>query len=185
MRTSSHSRGQITLAGLGIAAIVGLAACSGAATGAPGIGQTIDSSQNGGAEFGGAATAAPAALGRGPDQGLPAASAGSTNPADPATAPGPDADIVRTGSISIEVPKIDPAMLAVRSAIVGLGGYVADSDQTNTADQDDGDRDLPGPRRALAGCPRRDREPRLEGRLRQVERGRGDRPGPGPRGQDR
>ena len=42
---------------------------------------------------------------------------------------------MRTGSISIEVAKIDPAMLQVRTAITGMGGYVSDSDQSNQADQ--------------------------------------------------
>jgi hypothetical protein len=47
----------------------------------------------------------------------------------------PDTFIVRTGSISIEVPKIEPALLQVRTAIAGLGGYVSDSDQSNQGDQ--------------------------------------------------
>jgi hypothetical protein len=43
--------------------------------------------------------------------------------------------IVRTGSISIEVPKIEQALTDVRGAIAGLGGYVSDSDQSNQGDQ--------------------------------------------------
>jgi hypothetical protein len=99
-----------------------------------------------------AATAGPANApgdGFGPLTGAPepAASAGSAEaggadgslasspPADQAVTADPNTYIVRTGSISIEVPKIDPALLQVRTAIAGLGGYVSDSDQSNDADR--------------------------------------------------
>jgi hypothetical protein len=63
------------------------------------------------------------------------ASAAPAPPADQSQATDPNTYIVRTGSISIEVPKIDPAMLQVRTAISGMGGYVSDSDESNQGDQ--------------------------------------------------
>ncbi len=67
---------------------------------------------------------------------LPAASGVAGQAPDPALGwSRRTTDIVRTGSISIEVPKIDPALDAVRTAILGLGGYVSDSDQSNSPDQ--------------------------------------------------
>jgi hypothetical protein len=123
--TRSISRRRVAVS-LGAAAIVvALAACSGsAANGAPG-------------DFSGSSTGG----------GLPAASAApdvtrdsagglvSSPPTDQAATVDPNTYIVRTGSMSIEVPKIDPALVAVRTAIVGLGGYVSDSDQSNDADK--------------------------------------------------
>lgn len=113
------------------AMIVALAACSGSAAaplepvGAPVAGG------DGGAAYA-AASSAPADL-----------SAGGVSDSEASTAPtkttsqavDPNTYIVRTGSISIEVPKIDPAMLQVRNAITGMGGYVSDSDQSNQGDQ--------------------------------------------------
>jgi len=107
-------------------AILALAACSGSATGAPaqvapdafaaassvpGAGGLTDKSGGG-------------ALGSSPAGQLPQDQVAT-----------PDTFIVRTGSINIEVPKIDDALLQVRTAITGLGGYVSDSDQTNQGDQ--------------------------------------------------
>jgi hypothetical protein len=44
--------------------------------------------------------------------------------------------IVRTGSLALEVANIDTSVLSARAKIIGLGGYVSDSQQTNTSDED-------------------------------------------------
>ena len=184
MRTSPHARAMFTMAGLGIAVVVALAACSNAATSAPAGDTSIDPTRSVAGGFAAAASAALPESGSNADQGLPAASGEPANPADPALAV-TDADIVRTGSISIEVPKIDPALDAVRTAIVGLGGYVSDSDQSNSPDQETASVTYRVPVDSLAGRARRGRQARREGRFGQVERGRGDRPGPRPGRPDR
>lgn len=43
--------------------------------------------------------------------------------------------IVRTGSLALEVKDIDASLLQARARIVGLGGYVADTDRSNADDQ--------------------------------------------------
>jgi hypothetical protein len=43
--------------------------------------------------------------------------------------------IVKTGSMTVEVPAIDAALLKARAAIVGLGGYISGSDQADQGDQ--------------------------------------------------
>ena len=43
--------------------------------------------------------------------------------------------IVKTGSLTIEVKALDPALLAARTAITGLGGYISGSQQSGTGDQ--------------------------------------------------
>src|SRR4029077_301768 len=43
--------------------------------------------------------------------------------------------IIRVGSMTVEVPSIDPALLRARTAIAGLGGYISASDQTTDGDQ--------------------------------------------------
>ncbi|MGH2465663.1 MAG: DUF4349 domain-containing protein, partial [Candidatus Limnocylindrales bacterium] len=127
--TRSTSRRRVAVS-LGAAAVVlALAACSGsAANGAP--------AEPPGAVFGPATGGILPAASAAPDQSEGGdGSLASSPPRDIASSANPDTYIVRTGSISIEVPKIDPALLQVRSAIVGLGGYVSDSDQSNDADK--------------------------------------------------
>ena len=43
--------------------------------------------------------------------------------------------IVRTGSLTIEVPVVDDALLKARTAIVGLGGYISGSQESNSGDR--------------------------------------------------
>ena len=43
--------------------------------------------------------------------------------------------IVRTGSLALEVPGLDAAILRARALIVGLGGYQSDSQRSNSGDQ--------------------------------------------------
>ena len=128
MLTRSNARRQAAIS-LGAAAVVlALAACSSSATSAP---AGAPDGAGGGAVSGSAASAAP------PDQSTGGFVEGgpSTPPTDGNPVVDPNTYIVRTGSISIEVPKIDPAILQVRTAIAGLGGYVSDSDESNQADQ--------------------------------------------------
>jgi Domain of unknown function (DUF4349) len=113
------------VAALGAAAVIlALAACSGSAAAAPDQAANVAAAGS---------TAAPAAaLGSNSDNTTGGA---TTGPTDPIALSAPDTFIVRTGSISIEVPKIEPALLQARTAIAGLGGYVSDSDQSNQGDQ--------------------------------------------------
>ncbi|HTC85907.1 MAG TPA: DUF4349 domain-containing protein, partial [Candidatus Acidoferrum sp.] len=43
--------------------------------------------------------------------------------------------IVKTGSVTVEVPDLNAALLKARAAISGLGGYISGSDQANQGDQ--------------------------------------------------
>ena len=127
--TRSISRRHVAVS-LGAAAIVvAFAACSGsAANGAP--------AEPPGGVFGPSTGGpVPAASEGSVETGGGGGSLASSPPTDQAVTVDPNTYIVRTGSISIEVPKIDPALVAVRAAIVGLGGYVSDSDQSNDADK--------------------------------------------------
>jgi hypothetical protein len=132
MLTRSNARRRAAMSFGAAAVVIALAACSSSAASAP-----DRAAGGGGAIFG-------------PDTGQPAPAASAAadqstggsiegGPSAPPTVGNPVVDpntyIVRTGSISIEVPKIDPAILQVRAAIIGLGGYVSDSDESNQADQ--------------------------------------------------
>jgi len=44
--------------------------------------------------------------------------------------------IVRTGTLALQVTNIDTSLLSARAKIIGFGGYVSDSQQTNTTDED-------------------------------------------------
>lgn len=106
--------------------ILALAACSGSATGAPAQAP----------EAFAAASSGPVVPGSLTDKSASGTAGGSLSgqpSQDQALVT--DTFIVRTGSINIEVPKIEDALLQVRTAIAGLGGYVSDSDQTNQGEQ--------------------------------------------------
>jgi len=128
MLTRSNARRRVVVSFGAVAVVLALAACSSSATSAP---AGAPDGAGGGAVSGSAASAAP------PDQSTGGFVEGgpSTPPTDGNPVVDPNTYIVRTGSISIEVPKIDPAILQVRTAIAGLGGYVSDSDESNQADQ--------------------------------------------------
>ncbi len=113
------------------ALVLAVAACSGAASAPDNSFRGAGGTDAGLAPLA-AASAAPADLKGITDGGSGAASA---PPAGVSPVVDPNTYIVRTGSISIEVAKIDPAMLQVRTAITGMGGYVSDSDQSNQGDQ--------------------------------------------------
>jgi Domain of unknown function (DUF4349) len=103
-----------------------LAACGSAAS-APQFG--ID--DGGGPAAAAAPSAAPAVPGD--VDVVPGGSTGGvSNPRDVV----PDVNlIVRTGTMTVEVPSIDPALLRARTEIVGLGGYISASDQANDGDR--------------------------------------------------
>lgn len=46
-----------------------------------------------------------------------------------------DAKVVKTGSLTLEVKTLDDALATARTAIVGLGGYVSGSDESNDGDR--------------------------------------------------
>ncbi len=118
-RSTARRRGPLQVAAA-VAIVIVLAACSSAASAPNEAPQAAKPASGvGGDAF---ATAGPA---------QPAASGGSLSGSTSGAA---DNYIVRTGSISIEVPKIEPALLQVRTAIAGLGGYISDSDQSNQSD---------------------------------------------------
>ena len=78
--------------------------------------------------FGGAAPSAAAAAGGGSES----RSGGGPDPVTAAI--DAQAYIVKTGSVTIEVKAIDPALLSARSAITGLGGYISGSQQSAAGD---------------------------------------------------
>lgn len=61
----------------------------------------------------------------------------TAGPAQPAQQDAlPDVNlIVRTGTMTVEVPSIDPALLRARTSIAGLGGYISASEQANESDR--------------------------------------------------
>jgi hypothetical protein len=126
-RTTSRRRAAVVLGATVLVAV--LAACSSSATAGPGA---VEGGEAFGPATGGAAPAASAAA---PEDSRTSDRLASALPGDPSLVVDPNTYIVRTGTMSIEVPKVDPALVQVRTAIVGLGGYVSDSDQSNQADQ--------------------------------------------------
>ncbi len=129
MITRSTARTRVVAPFAAAVIILALAACSGSANSAPDL-----AGQNSAAEATAGPAAAPSAAAAF-DQATGVGPAASSGPTDVTASGAADTFIVRTGSISIEVPKIEQALTDVRGAIVGLGGYVSDSDQTNQGDQ--------------------------------------------------
>ncbi len=128
MVTRSASRHRAMLPFGAAFVILALAACSGSATGAPALGAP---------DAFAAASSAPVVPGAASltDKSGSGTTGSSLVSQPPDQVAATDTFIVRTGSINIEVPKIEDALLQVRTAITGLGGYVSDSDQTNQGDQ--------------------------------------------------
>jgi hypothetical protein len=131
MITRSTARARVVAPLAAAVIILALAACSSSANSAPDLaGQGISAE----------ATAGPAALPASSaasafDPATGGGAAASSGPTDVTASGAADTFIVRTGSISIEVLKMEQALTDVRGAIAGLGGYVSDSDQTNQGDQ--------------------------------------------------
>ena len=133
MLTRSNARRRAAISLGATAVVLALAACSSSATSAP-----AGAADGGGAAFGPATAGPMPAASAGDEQSIDGSLQGDASAppaADGSVAVDPNTYIVRTGSISIEVPKIDPAILQVRTAIAGMGGYVSDSDESNQADQ--------------------------------------------------
>ena len=77
------------------------------------------------------ATAAPAA-GFGSDSSGPVAAGGV--PVAPNNAPLETIQIVKTGSLTLEITDLDKAVAQAQSTIAGMGGYVADSNRSGDKD---------------------------------------------------
>lgn len=132
MITRSTARTRVVAPFAAAVIILALAACSSSAAAPDLAGQNFAAE----ATAGPAALPAPAASAAAAfDQATGGGSAASSGPTDVTASGAADTFIVRTGSISIEVPKIEQALTDVRGAIAGLGGYVSDSDQSNQGDQ--------------------------------------------------
>jgi Domain of unknown function (DUF4349) len=115
-----------------VVALLAVGACSGSAASVPGIG---------GGDQGrpvAAPTAGPsAAPTAGPaDQTSGGGSAtGGTTDGNPTSIDVPNGPlVVRTGSLALEVKDIDSTLLQARARIIGLGGYVSDSERTNSGE---------------------------------------------------
>src|SRR5688572_28088045 len=75
----------------------------------------------------GPATAAPATAAPAPAQPGSGGGDGSALIVDTAL-------IVRTGSLDLEVSDVDATLIRARAAVIGLGGYVSDSQRSSTGD---------------------------------------------------
>ena len=112
--------------------LVAVAACGSSAS-APFAGTTDTSGRAGANGPTAAPSAAPAAApGNASEQSSGSGGVGG----GPATdgLPGNDALIIRTGSLALEVDDLDAALLKARGTIVGLGGYVSDSQRSEQGD---------------------------------------------------
>jgi hypothetical protein len=119
--------GRLPLLGAAIGVAMLIAACASSAAGPAPVGQPLPPQE---AAPTAAPTAAPSAA------SVADTSGGGTGGADG----GPTADlptgplIIRTGSLNLEVKDLDGALLQSRGRIIGLGGYVSDSQQSNSGD---------------------------------------------------
>ncbi len=133
----SQTFGRVRPAVAGLAVILILVGCAGGAATLPSVGGP--EAPSGGAVDGRAGTVPEAVP---PDYGapLPAATAA---PDQTVTGGGAgsnaafrdDAKVVKTGSLSLEVATLDETLKRARAAIVGLGGYVSGSDESNDGDR--------------------------------------------------
>lgn len=109
-----------------------LAACSGSAQILSSVGSSVDGSESYAAAGPSAASAGSAGgastVGSDADQKSSGASV-------PLTAPQDDAKIVRTGSLDLQVTELDPSLARAHDAIVALGGYVGQSQESNDGDR--------------------------------------------------
>jgi hypothetical protein len=108
-----------------------LAACGGSASILSTVGSSVDGSE-------GYAAPVPAAT-AGSAGGASTSGSGADrkqNAVDaPQTAPRDDAKIVRTGSLDLQVAELDPSLAKAHDAIVALGGYVGQSQESNDGDR--------------------------------------------------
>ena len=115
------------LAAMSILAVFALiAACGGSATlskvGGP-VGQNFQGQ------------AAPSAAASPGATSANAGASGSKSQADQQAPIQDTAYIVKTGTMTVEVPRLDETLLKARAAITGLGGYIAGSQQVNNKDR--------------------------------------------------
>ena len=123
-------QGRAGLLALAAVALIGVAACAGSATSVSGVdGRPADPPMP-------AATAGPMPIvDTGAGTGAEAQSGGNSGDGGNPTAVSPfDALIVRTGSLALEVKDLDASILGARARIIGLGGYVSDSERINRGD---------------------------------------------------
>ena len=129
----------VGVAAMSVALALLLASCSGAALLASPAGEPAG---GGTGRTGGAVEGGPGAL---PPEFPPAFRGATAAPsAAPAYGPGADqanaplrdeAKVIKTGTLALEVADLDRALRDARTAIVGLGGYVSGSDQSNEGDR--------------------------------------------------
>jgi len=127
----------LTLAIAGIAASLLLGACASSASSVPGGAEAPPVNRGPDA----APTAAPSAAPAAPyDVAGGTGGTGGSSAGDPSGQDGNDAaapngpSIIKTGSLALEVKDLDAALLQSRGRIVGLGGYVSDSERSNAGE---------------------------------------------------
>jgi hypothetical protein len=123
-----------------VLALVALAAaCSSASTPFPnsrdagGYGAAVPASSAGPEAVSGGQVVPTAGPATGGSTGSGSGSGGGQDPISAAIAA--QVYIVKTGSMTIEVNAIDPAVLSARTAITGLGGYISGSQEANSGDR--------------------------------------------------
>jgi Domain of unknown function (DUF4349) len=109
-----------------------LAACSGGAQILSNVGSSVDGGESYAAA--GASAASTGSPGGGSTVGSDA-DRKSNGSGAPQSAPQDDAKIVRTGSLDLQVAELDPSLAKAHDAIVGLGGYVGQSQESNDGDR--------------------------------------------------
>ncbi len=146
MRRRSIQRiraGAVGVAAITVALVLLLAGCGGSASAPVGEPSVGGAGQAGGGtvdSVGGAGGAAPPEV----PGGFAAPSAAPSAAPMPGTERGPgganaplrdEAKVIKTGTLALEVADLDRALRDARTAIVGLGGYVSGSDQSNEGDR--------------------------------------------------
>ncbi len=117
------------LIALAIVALIGVAACSSSASvGQPAPPNVAPGGPTTGRDTSGGGTTKDATGSE--SGGTPTGGADGVITQDPT---GPL--VVRTGSLSLEVNELDNTILQARARIVGLGGYVSDSERSNSGDR--------------------------------------------------
>ncbi len=113
-----------------------LAACASTAQGPSGAGTRADTGSGSAGAIGAPVAQPPGVIGQGtvtaPDMVAPQPSVTSEGAVQGFA---DDAKIVKTGTLTLEVAKLDDALAAARTAIAGLGGYVSGTDEANDGDR--------------------------------------------------
>ena len=124
MNTTTLRGGWVRLAMLLIAVTAVLAACGGAASTLDNVGGPIDTPEDGGQQpgFEAAPSMAP---------GMAGGSGQETGGNPPADALRDDLKVVYTGSLSLVVADLQPALAQGRAAVLATGGYIGASEESN------------------------------------------------------